>query len=52
VKFLRRKTKVNLKMKETRDVLYKKYGDYFIFYFLFCGGTAPSGRGLLIIEDS
>lgn len=50
VEILRRKTTFDLKMKETRNVLCKKHGDYFVF--LFCGATAPSMRGLLIIEDS
>ena len=33
VEILRRETTVNLKMKETRGVLYKKREDYFVFNF-------------------
>jgi hypothetical protein len=36
-------------MKQTGDVIYKKHGDCFIFYFMV--GQHLVGQGVLIMED-
>jgi hypothetical protein len=51
VKFLIWNTVVNLKMKETRDVLYEKYGDYFIFNFVTQQPLVGEGFSLSRIHD-
>jgi YD repeat-containing protein len=35
-------------MKKTKDVLYKKHGDYFIFYFYFLAQQTLVGEGFLL----